>query len=247
MEENREKEAIADDVKEGARGASGKQKKGVLILLAVVLAALLLVAALIAVDFEALFGMSNDDLLKRPDYYEADYNENIFENEEYMKHAFSGMKISVKEEGNYSKVYPFGDRESAEEAFGEAAGHKYGAGVLSDYFYTLLNGCNTKGKRERFFALFAEDYRIVGEKNSAPGTFPQQKIYDLYFEYVGESAAYDGTVCYEWYVSYRVIRNDGTVLNYSSGLDNGQARFFVELQEDGSYRIKEIVGIFQLN
>jgi hypothetical protein len=215
--------------------------------LAVVLAALLLVTALIAVDFEALFGMSNDDLLKRPDYYEADYNENIFENEEYMKHAFSGMKISVKEEGNYSKVYPFGDRESAEEAFGEAAGHKYGARALSDYFYTLLNGCNTKGKRERFFALFSKDYRIVGEKNSAPGTFPQQKIYDLYFEYVGESAAYDGTVCYEWYVSYRVIRNDGTVLNYSSGLDNGQARFFVELQEDGSYRIKEIVGIFQLN
>jgi hypothetical protein len=42
------------------------------------------------------------------------------------------------------------------------------------------------------------------------------------------------------------VRNDGTVLNYSSGLDNGQARFFLEETAEG-YRIKEIIGIYRVN
>lgn len=224
-----------------------RSKKTAFVVVTVILAALVVVAALAAVDYDAILGRITGSKLPTPQYYEPDYNENIFENKEYMQYAYAEMQIAVKEEGNYSKVYPFGDSDSAEEAFGKAGEHRYGAGVLSDYFYTLLRGCNSKAKRERFFGLFSEEYQIKGKENSAPGAFPAQKIYDLYFEYRGEEKAYDGTPCYQWYVSYKIVRNDGTVLNYSSGADGGEARFYLEQLPDGSCRIKEIVGIFKLN
>lgn len=227
--------------------ARAGNKKRAMVLVTVVLVALVVVSALAAVDYDALFGRVFDQKLPEPEYAEPDYHENIFENREYMQHAFSGMQVFVSEEGGYSINYAFGDSESAEEAFLKAGAHKYGAKALSDYFYTLLQGCNTPGEKGRFHALFSESYRILGKENSAPGAFPAQKIYDLHFECLGEKEAYDGTRCYHWLVSYRVIRNDGTVLNYSSSADGGQARFFVEPMADGSYRIKEIVGVFKVN
>ena len=251
--EEKNKDQMTEELPEKEAGAlleeerRPRSKKGALTVLTVVLVLLVVVSALAAVDYDSLFGKVLGGKLPQPEYYEPDYFENIFENREYMQYAFSEMRIAVKEEGGYSTNYTFGDSESAEEAFLKAGAHKYGARALSDYFYTLLNGCNTPAERGRFHAQFSDTYRILGKEDSAPGAFPAQKVYDLHFEYQGEKEAFDGTLCYHWLVSYRVVRNDGTVLNYSSSADGGQARFFVEAMADGSYRIKEIVGIFKVN
>lgn len=249
MEENRIEEgvqtasALMDEQKGKKRGRS---KKGALILLALLLVMLVALCALAAVDFDAI----KDSIFKdtgKVNYYQPIYGENIWENEEYMSHAFAAMKISVCEDGFFFDEYAFGDADSAEEAFAQAGKHQNGAAVLSDYFYALLNGCDTPGEKARFKALFSEEFQINRGKSELPGGFTCQKIYDLQFQYMGEEIGYDGvTLCQAWMVSYRIVRNDGTVLNYSSGLDNGQARFYVEETSEG-YRIKEIVGIYKVN
>lgn len=223
-----------------------RNKKGAVILIAVILVALVVVCALAAVDFDAI----KDGLFKdtgRTDYYQPVYGENIWENHEYMSHAFAAMKIGVCEDGFFSDEYAFGDADSAEEAFERAGSHQYGAEVLADYFYALLCGCDTPAEKSRFRDLFSVEFQINRGKSELPGGFTCQKIYDLRFDYQGEEIGYDGTTtCQVWLVSYRIVRNDGTVLNYSSGLDHGQARFYVEETAEG-YRIKEIVGIYKVN
>ena len=90
---------------------AGKKKKA-MVLVTVVLVALVVVSALAAVDYDALFDRVFDQKLPEPEYAEPDYHENIFENREYMQHAFSGMQVFVSEEGGYSINYAFGDSEN---------------------------------------------------------------------------------------------------------------------------------------
>ncbi len=230
------------------RGKNGiRNKKSAVILLAVLLALLAVVGALATIDYDSLF----DKVIARPpvNYYEPAIGENIWENEEYMAFTYGSMlSVNVCEDGFFSNMYTFEDAESAEEAFEKAGKHQNGMSVLSDYFYTLLCGCDTPAEKSRFKALFSEEFQINRGKRQLAGAFPAQKIYDLHFDYVGEDLCYDKqTSCYVWLVSYRIVRNDGTVLNYSSGLEHGKARFYVEQRSDGGYSIKEIVGIDQVN
>lgn len=224
----------------------GRNKKVAMILIVVVLVLLVVVCALAAVDYDAIRdGLFKDSV--KVDYYPPVYGENIWENEEYMSHAYAAMKISVCEDGFFSADYAFGDADSAEEAFEKAGSHQYGAKAIADYFYSLMNGCDTPAEKTRFRELFSQEYRINRGKVSLPGGFTRQKVYEIRMEYLGETVCFDETTaCRSWLVSYRIVNNDGTVLNYSSGLDHGQARFLIEETPDGPL-IKEIIGIYQVN
>ena len=243
MEEKRFEQEPAEETGAVKRGRS---KKGAVILIAVVLCLLVVVCALAAVDFDAIKDKMFEDTGK-VEYYQPVYGENVWENEEYLAHAYAAMKIGVCEDGFFTAEYPFGDADSAQEAFEKAGEHQNGASVLAKYFYSLLCGCDTPAQKTRFKELFCKEFLIKRGRSQLPGGFTCQKIYDLQFVYQGEEASYDGTAtCQVWMVSYRIVRNDGTVLNYSSGLDNGQARFFVEETAEG-FRIKEIIGIYRVN
>ena len=250
MEENRNN-LQPEEQEESGENRSPKEegrrsKKGAIILISVILGMLVVVSALAAVDFDALGGTIFDE--REEVYYDPIYGEDIWSNEEYMQHAFYDMRISVDEGEGYVSEYSFGDADSAAEAFLAVANRPNGAKALSDYFYALLNGADTSGEKMRFRALFSENYRINRGKSELPGGFTRQKVYDLKFEYLGQDVSFDGeSTCYCWLVDYRVVRNDGTVLNYSSGVDGGQARFFVEPTADGGFLIKEIIGIYRVN
>ncbi len=229
-----------------------KNKKRAKIVLFVILIALVVVLALVSVvsALENAFGKTGmfSDPSKNIVYEEPDYLSNIWKDGEYMKHAYGAMAINICADGFMTEKIAFGDEESAQAAFEQMKEYEDGASVLSDYFYTLLCGCDSPGEQKRFGTLFASEYRVLGKINKAPKTFPAQKIYDLRFTYEGMALCYDEkTQCHQWKVSYKIVKNDGTVLNYSSSKDSGEARFYVQEIGNEQFVIKEIVGVYRVN
>ncbi|MBQ8398552.1 MAG: hypothetical protein IJX08_01155 [Clostridia bacterium] len=229
-----------------------QDKKRAKIVLLIILIALVVVLALVSVVSALGEGFGKKGIFSDPSknivYDEPDYHSNIWQDGEYMKHAYGAMAVNVCADGFITEKFAFGDEESALEAFEKAKNYEDGAAALSDYFYALLCGSDSPGEQKRFETLFCSEYRVSGKINGSVATFPPQKIYDLYFSYEGTALCYDEqTSCHKWKVSYKIVKNDGTVLNYSSGKDSGEAYFYVEETGRDQFAIKEIVGIYRVN
>lgn len=229
-----------------------QDKKRAKIVLLIILIALAVVLALVSVVSALGEGLGEKGIFSDPSknivYDEPDYLSNIWQDGEYMKHAYGAMAVNVCADGFVTEKFAFGDAESAETAFESVKEFENGASVLSDYFYALLCGSDNPGEQKRFGELFSSEYRVSGKINGSAKTFPAQKVYDLYFYYEGTDLCYDEkTSCHKWRVTYKIVKNDGTVLNYSSSKDSGEAYFYIEENGTDNYSIKEIVGIYRVN
>ncbi len=214
-----------------------RKKKRAVIFGTVILVLLVVTTALSSVDYNRLFEKIAEKDRTDVVYFPPEYGADIFENEEYMSHVGSDMAVRIRADGIAEYTYPFSDLETARQAFGELENYGYGAGVLGRYFCALLSGCISERELRAFYDLFSEEY-----ENELPISFPPQKIYGIKVEYWGKYE-YEDRLTDRWRVSYEIVRNDGTVLNFNDSRDGGEAWFLLEESSEGNYRISVINGI----
>lgn len=177
-----------------------KQKRGIIIafaaMLAVVVVAYVIVPG-IAKLAEYIESRNDDgyksdymDDIKSLSFYPADYNENIFEDEEYM-----GLNRYL----SYTKgsdTYTITDDDYSR--------YDITVGFFAEYFDSVING-----EYETYNNYFTEEYF---EENSNKTRFTPQKLYDINVKFKSTSTV-DGTTSYIYYVTYKIFENNGTFRN----------------------------------
>lgn len=163
-----------------------------------------IVVALITLMMAASFGM-NLYLEKRAeknaqnvhfDFAPADYEENIFEDEEYIELISKGFIDYTDYATNLTLAINY---ESAVE---------YGDDVLFmvDYIYAIV-----AGDAEEYNKFFSEQYY---KKNEPKDKFTMQKLYEVNISKVSETKETDKSGNsykeYQYIVKYRILDNNGT-------------------------------------
>lgn len=158
--------------------------------------------------------------------YEPDYDEDIFQDEEYL-------------EQRRSVLYTEGAQSSyliREEDF-QAAGDY--ALFFGNYFDSLIQGDN-----ERYNRCFTEDYL---KENGEKGRFTMQKLYDmtvqLLAEYPLDEKNPEEIIVAEFKVSYRILYNNGTFRNdLPSETARPQVYRLLREENTGAIGIQEIIN-----
>ena len=207
----------------------GSIRKRVLVSLAALLGILILVAicAILAAHID-----SRGTNRPRPDdgrfpltgtgskiFYEADYDEDIFEDEEYLEKnrdiRFTSNGIAVS--------FPFGD----------AAGYGDASKFFAEYFQTVMDG-----DYENYGDFFTAEYLARENafdnlaRNGLP--FTMQKIYDIEIEELetlDDSAGDTRMVFGVYQVKYKIMENNGTFRNDQTD-DGGVVPLYFELVTD---------------
>lgn len=245
MKENQRERNATEETEELISPKSKKmgKRKPALIFIAVLLILLAIGIPLCFVDFNALFSTLPKE--REIQYYDEDYRENIWENEEYLGHM--PLSVRIKVDGASSLVYYFEDMASAEETFKSLTDYGSGSDVLAEYFLAMLRGGRSKQNVDAYKALFTQECRTA-LPDLFPNRFPPQKVYDISLTLNSTSTDTATAVSSaEWAVSFNVVRNDGSVLNYTGARDGGEARFLLKRMPGGDYLIEEIRGIQYLN
>ena len=174
---------------------SKKRAKGLLVTVAILFCVLL--ALNFALD-SGLFGklLSGGDKTptRQPvELREPDYEENIFEDEDYL----DLNRAILYTEGALS-IYLINEVDfTATGAVATFFGEYFDAVIMGDH--RRLNAC------------FTEEYR---DKNGGKSRFTMQKLYDMEVvklaEYIINEGTADQTTVYEFEVSYRIRHNNGT-------------------------------------
>ncbi len=162
--------------------------------------ALLLVATLLLLGVLALVSLllEEEDLtpaLPPEAFFSADYSQNIFEDEAYMR-----LNRAV-----YYKQYDSGEL-LTEENFKDL-------GTASEFFYLYFDSV-IRGDSNAYRKMLTEEYR---QSDEVPEKFTMQMIYDIEVNQVQAtgSAAYNGeeVTVYFFEVKYKIYRNNGTFRN----------------------------------
>ncbi len=213
------KNALKNADKSGARGKKAKEKKlakrlavAVCILIAIFLAINLVIESGILAPFL-------EDEIKYRDYpplddkylHVPDWDENIFENEEYMakdryiRYIENNVIFTLEEDSEF-------------EARGAVAL------FFRDYFDAVISG-----DHKTYNSLLTEQYKKeYGEK--AP--FTMQKLYDIEVtdlaaaEYLNEGKP-NQIIVYQFDVAYKIMENNGTYRNNLMSDDKRPVRYFL--------------------
>lgn len=206
MKSNREKTPIVTKDK--------KKDKAVLLkiikIVFAVLAVLLVVAAVFGFVSDKLNQTRKERVIESEDdylsgsfrnYYEEDYDADIFSEEEYMS-----LTRDIMFSTSSGHEYSLSDVEKELLSYGQR--------FFEEYFYIL-----THGEYEKYPLLFTKEYRDnpVGFEKYVERRFPMQRIYDIKVKTVAETTdlngeyTYNGEICaYGFYeVSFKILRNDG--------------------------------------
>lgn len=163
-----------------------------------------------------------------------DWDENIFEDEEYL----SKDRRVYYSTGNETVILDVNDKRL-----------KPGASIFPGYFEAIINGDNDK-VNSYYTEAFIED--ITSEEDpekrhpyyrSLTERYTMQRLYDMKVTFVG--TPYEGNTQYIWYkVEYRLARNNGTFLDIlgtnMSGHDVLLRQDFYLLEDDGEYKISYV-------
>ncbi len=194
------KKIMEKENKAEKESAKKKQKKGIIIAFSVMIGIILLtyviipgVAAIAEKIKEATDdGFKSDymDDIKSFTFYPADYNENIFEDEEYMSRnrylAYTkGSDTFTITDNDYSIYDPT-------------------VGFFAGYFDTVING-----RYEEYDSYFTEEY-FEHQKNKE--RFTPQKLYDIEIK-LKSTSEIEGATKYIYYVNYKICKNNGTFRN----------------------------------
>ena len=218
----------------GERDKTKAKRRALIVILAILIAAAIAIP-LTMINYsdvhDLIVGANKKDIL----YCAADYNEDIWANEDYIG---SKTDKSVKAEGSgIAFDRSFYDQSSALATFEALSALPDGGEVLGRYFTFLISGLDRTGK-EDFAALFTS-----GFTRALPARFPAQKLCHIELLCRG----YDPeTGLYEWRVYFEVMNNDGTVVDYFENRDNGSARFFIA-GNSGNFRIARIETVYRMN
>ncbi len=205
-----EKRDVANDKK--------KLKKVFLIILAVFGSLLLLLGLLYLVDYLIHLPPKERELNPLL-FFEADYDKNIYEDENYMRlnrniyFYYMGFERAITEEN----IDDYADK-------GMEAGK-----MFIDYFKCIVDG-----DYENYSSFFTEE--CLNDKNfELPEKFTMQGIYDIHVSIKHPPQIVDGKELEVYEVSYRIFENNGTfrddiypdetrTLVFGVEIQNGQAK-----------------------
>ncbi len=177
-----------------------KQKRGIIIafcaMIAVVLVAYVIIPG-ITMLADYIKEQKDDDAksdymddIKSFSFYPADYNENIFEDEEYM--ALNRYLSYTKGSDTFTITN------------GDYSPYDATVGFFAEYFDSVING-----EYETYDKYFTEEYF---EECSNKERFTPQKLYDINVK-LKSTAPIDGATSYIYFVSYKIFENNGTFRN----------------------------------
>ncbi len=226
------KKALNDTDKNGALGKKTKEKRiaKMTVWAVCILTALFLVLNLIIESglFASLFGEKiryrdypplGEEYLSTPDW-----DENIFEDEEYLKkdrsiyYTSNNVTLRLDDDGDFNSAGPI-------------------ALFFREYFNAVINGDHEK-YNSLLTDLYKEEY---GEK--AP--FTMQKIYEIEIidlncvNYLNDGKP-NQIIVYEFDVEYRIMENNGTYRNNLTSDSKRPLRYFLYRYASGEIKIFDI-------
>lgn len=226
------KKALSDTDPNGVLGKKAKEKRLSKLMIATVciLTAIFLSLNLVFESgvLSSLFG----EKIRYRDYpplgeeyfHTPDWNENIFDNQEYLSkdrsiyYTSNNVTLLLEDDDDF-----------------ESAGQI--ALFFREYFDAVING-----DHEKYNSLLTELYKKeYGEKKP----FTMQKIYDIEVidlncvNYINEGKANQITV-YEFDVAYRIMENNGTFKNNITSDDKRPLRYFLYRYTSGEIKIFDI-------
>ncbi len=182
------------------QGADKKKTKKILIISLIAIVVLLLVLYLLTLIIPKIYQSvqpTETELIADYSFYEADYNQNIFEDEYYM----SLIKDGVVEYDDGASMITTVTQEDA-YSYGQ------GVGVLTDMIYSAIDG-----DTDKYNSYFSSKYF---ETNEPKPSFTMQKIYDVRIKYFSAKTVEEDGKTYNRYVyelSYTIYENNGTFRN----------------------------------
>ncbi|MBQ9467935.1 MAG: hypothetical protein IJU52_02900 [Clostridia bacterium] len=233
MDENDETARPAEDGADRMKEERGRRRRIALIfLLSLLIAAAILVPA--AVILTQRNGGETTPIKKQITYCRADFNSDIWKNEEYAggkaERPVTATARDVRVETSFS------DRAGALAAFEKLRALPEGGELFADYFTLLISGSDN-AEAGAMSELFASDTEA-----RVPRRFPPQKITGVSIRYIGA----DGDRGYaEWRVEVSIFENDGLAVDWFDERDAGAARFCLK-EENGSVKIAEIHTVYTM-
>ena len=207
--------------------ANRKKSKTIIIsvLISVAFIIVLLIGASIGID------MYKDKLASQTtaidfDFYPVDYDEDIYEDYEYVE-KITGQFIQFYDPtGNMGTVGI--DRETAKQWGGEELE------FIVEMLYDAIEG-DYESYNDRFSANY---YKT----NQPKEKFTKQKIYDVMITYEPAESSTDGNYTKSVYsVEYRILKNNGTFRNDIG--DGSRKQYITVIKENGEYRIDSLVTV----
>ena len=206
MKNNREKTPIVTKDKSKDKALLVK----ILKIVFTVLAVLVVIAAVFGFVSDKLKETRKERVIESEDdyltgsfrnYYEEDYDADIFSEEDYML-----LRRDIMFSTSSGHEYSLSDVDESLLSYGQR--------FFGNYFHIL-----THGEYEKYPLLFTKEYRDdpVGFEKHVERRFPQQRIYDIKVKAIAETTdtegeyTYNGEICaYGFYeVSFKILRNDG--------------------------------------
>ncbi len=229
-EVNKQMKTIDEENKETftATEKKQKQKRGIIVAFSVMLAIVLvtyiiipgigMIADMIADQKDDGYKSDYMDDIKSLSFYPADYNENIYEDKEYMD---KNRYLSYEKGGDTFTIT------NGDYAF-------YGPTIefFAEYFDAVING-----EYETYNDFFTEAYF---EKQSNKSRFTPQKLYDINVKYKSTTALEGDVTSYIYYVDYKIFENNGTFRNDIESDASRTLVYELHLYPDGKVLINYI-------
>lgn len=216
-----------DIQQKAARSADRKKSKIIIItvLISVAVAIALLIGASIGID------MYKDKLASQTtaidfDFYPADYDEDIYEDHEYVE-KITGQFIQFYDPtGNMGTIGI--DRETAAQWGGEELG------FIVEMLYDVIDG-----DHEGYNARFSTNYY---KTNQPKEKFTKQKIYDVMITYEPAESSTEGNYTKSVYsIEYRILKNNGTFRNDIG--EGSRKQYITIVKENGEIKIDSLVTV----
>ena len=173
--------------------SSRKKAKKILIIIILSIVGVMAVLGIASVIIDTLTKNDKKEFEVDYNFYPADYEENIFENERYL--ALIGEEF-IKYTDSATNVTVGIDKESAYEQGIEVQ-------FIVDMLYDAING-----DHEAYNARFSDTYY---EDHLPKERFTMQKIYDVNITYVSSEKISDGNYTKSIYcIEYKIYENNGT-------------------------------------
>lgn len=192
-----------EKVQDIKKDTSIKTKADVRKRLIIVISALLAVTILLGVASFLIdkynFKKNNDTTPIDYDFYPADFDENIFEDEKYIELIENGFIYYTDESMGITLGI---ERETA-------INHGSDIQFMVEYVYTIING-----EADKYNSYFSETYYKTHDEH---GPYTMQKLYDVNITKLAEIQETDkkgvAYTRYEFSLTYRIYENNGTFRN----------------------------------
>ncbi|MBE6596522.1 MAG: hypothetical protein E7641_02520 [Ruminococcaceae bacterium] len=212
---------------EKAHTSADNKKKLIIVIVSVLGIMALLFAASYAID---LYNDSKNKVGDEPidyDFYPADFNENIFEDADYMMKIENGFIDYTDSSTNLTLGI---ERETASE-------HGKDVEFMVEYVYSIING-----DLEKYNSFFSKDYPEDSKKQDR---FTMQKLYDVVITKIGNGDVTDGGQSYtkyEFALEYKILENNGTFRN---DIGSGARKQYITVSDKyGEFGIESITYVY---